>query len=215
MKVKKLIASATVVMTLLALAASAGAEPEWTWTEILGEDFNADPSSNWSFSGRQNGSAQDLLRWNSGGYVDAEWDQLNYYLGGEEDDPYIIEPSSYSRSLGQTLTDQQTFKVGAKLRINSVASTTEYYQVANFGLYDLTYMGPDRMMSDNWSGNTNLVKDACDFVEWNYFINNDDLFEWYPNTCATMGAHITGLDGEYITGSGIYDPEYFHDTDMG
>jgi len=208
MRHKGEIAAAAVVL----LAVTTSAVAEWTWDDILADDFNADPSANWSYQGVQNGSAQNLIRWNAGGYLDAEWDQSNNFVG--TGDPYTIQPSRYSRALGQTLTDQDTFKVGAKVRISSVASTTEYYQVANIGLYNLAQMGPDRTMSDYFSGNTNLVKDACDFVEWNYFINNDDWYQWYPNTGATIGAHITGVDGDYTSGSSS-DAAYFHDTDMG
>jgi hypothetical protein len=195
----------------LTFSIAAHAAAEWNWTGILSENFNADPSANWSYSGRQNGSSQNLIRWNGAGYVNAEWDESNYYswVG----DPQTIEPSRYSRPLGTTLTDQQTFKIGVTLRIGSVANTSEYYQVANFGLYNLAQMGPDRAMSDNWSGNTNLVKDASDFVEWNYFIQQDDWYNYYANTCPTMGAHITGVDGDYITGSG--SDGYWHNTDMG
>lgn len=194
-----------VLCGIFALAGIAAAQGSWTWTTILSEDFNADPSSSWSYDG----VSSDLFEWSSSGYVNAQWDQSNNFAYG---DPYTIQTSSYSRSLGQTLTDQQTFHFGATIQVQSVSSTTEFFQVANLGLYNFSQMGQDRSMSDNWSGNTTLVKDASDFVEWNYFIQNDS-FGWNPYTGAVMGAHIEGLDGEYTTGSS--GDALFHQTDMG
>ncbi len=186
------------------------------WTTILYEDFETDPSPNWAYAGEQNGTSQDLIRWDPNtGRLAAEWDQSNHYRdwdGASVLDPYEILPSRYSHPLDQTLTDDDTFKFGARLRINSVVNTTEFYQVANFGLYNLSNMGGDRAMSDNFSGNVNLVKDGADFVEFNYFIENES-FGWNPMTQCTMGAHIDALTGNYFAGSGS-DP-LFHDTDMG
>jgi len=174
---------------------------------ILSEDFNSDPSANWTYSGQQNGSSQNLFRWNASGYVDAEWDQSNSYTGSG--DPYTILPSWYSRSLGQTLTDHNRFRFGATLNLSSVTDTTEFYQLANIGLYGLSDMGADRTLSDNFSGNTTLVKDASDFVEFNYFAYSGT---WGgPVTAATMGAHITGDTWDYTTGAGA--DAMYHSTD--
>jgi hypothetical protein len=49
-------------------------------------------------------------------------------------------------------------------------------------------------MSDNWSGNSNLVRDGSDFVEASYFIMNGA--GWNPALIAAMGAHIEGTDAE-------------------
>ncbi len=185
------------------------------WQGVLAENFDVDPGANgWSYQGVQNAGANDLIRWNSAGYVDAEWDQSNHFKSwdGAAMDPYEIQSSSYSRSLSVTLSDDDTFRFGATLSINSVVNTTEFYQLANFGLYNMSQMGQDRAMSDNWSGNINLVKDGSDFVEFNYFIQNES-FGWNPMTQSTIGAHIDGLAGKYISGSGT-DP-MFHETDMG
>ena len=185
------------------------------WDEtVLSDDFSSDPSSNWTYSGQQNGSSQNLFRWNASGYVDAEWDQSNLYTASSNPSttPDTIAPSYYARSLGQTLTDDQRFRFGATLDLSSVANTTEFYQVANFGLYGLSDMGADRTMSDNFSGNSTLVKDGSDFVEFNYFINNDS-FGWNANTGAAMGAHITGDTGDYTTGAS--SDAMYHKTDMG
>ncbi|MDY6914621.1 MAG: PEP-CTERM sorting domain-containing protein [Planctomycetota bacterium] len=200
-----------IIFTLFVVCAGA-AKAGWTWTEILSENFNSDPSANWSYSGRQNGASQDLIRWNAAGRIDAEWDQANNLdLTG---DPYIIEPSRYSRSLGQTLTDTQTFKFGATLNVTSVSDTENFWQVANFGLYNLTHMGNDRAMTDNWSGNSTIIKDGSDFVEWNYFINNGAFGgAWNPMTQPTIGAHITGDSGDYTVGDS--GDVYWHNTDMG
>jgi hypothetical protein len=195
---------------VVVLAACMGARGGMWDNTVLSEDFSSDPSANWTYSGQQNGSSQDLFRWNASGYVDAEWDQSNSFTGSG--DPYTIAPSSYSRSLGETLTDDHRFRFGATLNLSSVANTTEFYQVASFGLYGLSDMGADRTMSDNFSGNSTLVKDGSDFVEFNYFINNDS-FGWNANTGAAMGAHITGDTGDYTTGAS--SDGMYHNTDMG
>jgi len=203
------------VVVVLGAGRSAGGGLEWQ--TVLTEDFDSDPSGNWSYTGRQNGGSQDLIRWNSAeGNLSVEWDQSNHYQdyeGGTPLDPYQIEPSRYTRCLGVELTDADTFKLASTVRISSLADTTEFYQVANFGLYNPGETGPDRTMSDNWSGNTNIVKDSCDFVEFNYFIQNDSTWEWYPMTQCTIGAHIDGLSADLTVGSG--GDALFHDTDMG
>ncbi|MDY7009513.1 MAG: PEP-CTERM sorting domain-containing protein [Planctomycetota bacterium] len=206
----------TVTCVFLFAAGITAARGESAWETIFQEDFSFDPSTNWSYDGRLNVNSQPLIHWNgANGNLDAEWDQSNHYKdweGAAGIDPYQIEPSSYSRPLGRTLTDADTFEFGATLRISSVVNTTEFYQVANFGLYSLAEMGDDRTMSDNWSGNTTIVKDGSDFVEFNYFIQNDS-FGWNPMTQCTIGAHIEGLTGDYTTGSS--GDSQFHDTDMG
>ena len=203
---KKLIISCVV----LCVATSAQAV---VWTNILTEDFSNPATSGWTYSSAA--GVSDLFAPNSD-QIDAEWSQSKTYsdydMATDQDlDPYVIEPSSYSRSLGRVLTDDDTFQVGVTLILDSIANTTTFYQVANFGLYGLSDMGPDRMMVDNFSGNTSLVKDASDFVEFNYFIGTD----WSGrNIGATIGAHIDGLSGEYVFGSSS-DPGwhdcYLHD----
>ena len=200
---------ALVCAALVLTAGQALAGP--SWQTILTEDFSG-RLTDWTYAGVTNGGGQNLIRPDGAGGLRAEWDQANGFNGAG--DPYGITPSSYSRSLGKTLTDSDTFKFGAKLNITSVVDTTEFFQAANFGLYSLADMGADRTMSDNWSGNSTLVKDASDFVEFNYFINNNS-FGFNPNTQATIGAHITGLDGDYITGSGTVGDSLWHSTDMG
>ncbi len=205
--------SKAVGVVLVLSAGNLAAQGQVTWNSILQENFDADPSGNWSYAGQLNGSSQALIRWDStNGRLAVEWDQSNNYAGSG--DPYTIQPSRYARSLPVTLDDSQTFKFGAKLRISSAVDTTEFYQVANVGLYNLSQMGDDRTMSDNLSGNTNAVKDASDFVEFNYFIQNKS-WGFNPMTQATVGAHITGTVGDYTVGSGIVGDALWHDTDMG
>jgi len=201
---------ARLAVAVALLGASVAARADVSGVTILTEDFNADPSSLWTYSGVQNSGGQNLFRWNASGRLDAEWDQGNTFDYG---DPYTIQPSYYARPLGQTLTDADTFCVRATLTLSSINNTSEYYQIANFGLYGLANMGADRAMADNWSGNTTIVEDASDFVEFNYFINNDTTFGWYRNTGVTMGAHIDGDDGDYTYGS--FSDSLFHNTDMG
>jgi hypothetical protein len=186
-----------------------------TFVPILSENFQSNPAA-WTYSGRQNASGQNLFRWNSAGKIDAEWDESNFIDAFDSNwnqrDPYVIQPSSFSRPLGRTMTDNDTFRFRVKLNLDGVANTKEFYEVANFGLYNLSQTGPDRSMCDNWSGNTTLVKDACDFIEFNYFIQNES-YGWNPMTQTTIGAHIAGLDGDYITGD--KNDSLFHQTDMG
>jgi hypothetical protein len=148
------------------------------------------------------------------GNVSAEWDQSNNYRGWPND-PEVITPSRFSRPLNRVLTDRDTFRFGVTMQITpgSVPDTTEFYQIANFGLYDLSQMGPDRLMNDNFSGNTVIVKDGSDFVEFNYFINNNS-WGFNANIQPTIGTHITGFDGDYIVGSTL-DAGFWHNTDMG
>lgn len=194
---------------LLALPARAG------WVEIFQDDFSGSTISQWTYHGATNSLGQSLFRYfNSNELIQAEWDQSNFFSGLS--DPYIILPSSLSRSLGRTLTDRDTFRISATVNIatGSVPDTTEYHQIANLGLYNPEESGPDRPMSDNWSGNANLLKDGSDFVEFSYFINNNS-WGFNPSISATIGAHIYGLDGDYTTGSSADDPGFWHDTDMG
>lgn len=179
------------------------------WVTALSDDFSA--PSGWTYAGVSNATHQPLIRYDAGNHrVAAEWDQANAYSFAG--DPQSIQPSRFSKSLGMTLTDTNTFRVRSVLRVSAVADTTEFHQIANFGLYGLANMGPDRTMSDNWSGNTTLVKDGSDFVEFNYFVNNRS-FGFNPNVSATMGAHIAGTDGEYVTGTSA--DAYWHSTDLG
>lgn len=182
------------VICFLFLAVHAGAG----WVSLFEDDFSA-PPTNWTYSGVTNSSGQPLFYHDSTqGVIRAEWDQANSFSGLS--DPYIIAPSSFSHPLPRILTDRDTFRLRAVLNIatGTVADTTELFQIASIGLYNLQAMGPDRPMSDNFSANSNLVKDGSDFVEFSYFINDS----WGgPNITATIGSHIEGTDGEYTTGT--------------
>jgi hypothetical protein len=216
-----------VVVVALAAAALAGTgKAGIAWQTILSEDFSTnpslrtDPNERWTYAGKQNGGGNDLIRWNdANGRVDAEWDQSNRYddwdgVAGAPRNPYIIEPSKYSRPLGKTLTDNQTFKIGVKFRITSQTDTTEYYQLANVGLYNLSQMGDDRCMSDDWSGNSTLIKNGSDFVEFNYFIGNNSDWDFYPMTVATIGPHIEpGSSSTYVIG--WLSDSNWHNSSMG
>ena len=178
---------------------------------ILDEDFQT--AGRGAYVGVTNAGGQPLF-WHdpTNGVLAAEWDQGNYI--DDWADPFVILPSCWLRPLGKTLTDRDTFRAGATLRLTpgSVPDTTEFFQIANFGLYNPAEMGPDRGMSDNWSANSELLRDGSDFVEFNYFIMNKS---WGVNPCitATIGCHVEGSDGDYVTGTSA-DP-MFHDTDMG
>jgi len=196
-------ALALLCATLTAAAPSAYA----AFIPILTEDFET--PSGWTYSGPTNSSGDPLFQ-AIGGRLFAEWDQQNHFDGSG--DPYVIAPALYRKPLSLTLTDADTFRVSVLLELGGVTDTTEFFQIANFGLYNVALHGADRAMSDNWSGNTTLVKDGSDFVEFNYFINNKS-FGFNPSISAVIGAHIAGVTGDYTTGSGA-DP-FFNNTDMG
>lgn len=167
------------------------------WLKVLSDDFSNSASA-WTYSGVSNALNEPLFACDSGQQkIRAEWNQSNFYVGVA--DPYTIIPSVISRPLDRILTDNVTLRFGATLNITtgSVVDTSEIFQIVNIALCDVTLMGPDRPMSDNWSANTTLLRDGSDFLEFNYFVNNS----WGgPNITAVMGAHITGVDGEYTTG---------------
>ncbi len=145
--------------------------------------------------------------------IHAEWDQSNYIDAWS--DPIVVENAALSHPLPRVLTDRDSFRVRATLRIEggSIPDTTEFYQIANFGLYNMEKMGPDRTLADDWSGNTTLIRDGSDFVEFNYFINNDS-FGFNASISATIGATVPNDDVDaYTTGNGA-DP-WYHLTDMG
>lgn len=181
------------------------------WVRLLDEDFSS--TSSWSYEGATNASSQPLIRINtSTECVETEWNQANYADYGS--DPYVLIPSRLLCPLPRRLTDRDTFRIGATLRIEpgSVPDTTEFYQIANVGVYDPLQMGPDRAMDDNWSGNATLLRDGSDFVEFNYWINNRS-WGFNPSIQAMIGAHIEGSDGDYWPGSSA--DVFWHSSDMG
>jgi hypothetical protein len=184
---------ATFVAAALAVST---ATSEAVWVRLVNDSF---ASNTWTYSGVTNSTGQGLFDYDAAEQrVAATWNQTNLFVG--EMDPFTISNSTFSRSLGRTLDDRDTFRFGATLNLTpgSVPDTPEGYQIANVGLYNLSQMGPDRTLTDNWSTNVNLLRDASDFVEFGYFINNNF---GGPNVGGTMGAHIDGLDFDYYTGS--------------
>ena len=171
------------------------------WQSILTDGFGPSSSNDWRYAGVTNSAGQPLfLVDETDGKVIAEWDQVNLLV--TTSDPFVILPSRLSRTLDHMLTEHDTFRFGATLNISagSVPNTTELYQIANFGLYNLTEMGPDRTKTDEyaWMPPTNLLKDGSDFVDFCYFINN----AWGgPNITALIGAHTTNSEGDYTTGT--------------
>ncbi|MFH0908630.1 MAG: hypothetical protein V1929_07700 [bacterium] len=189
---------------------------EAVWVPVLADDFS---TNGWSYAGVSNGLGQALLRYDAGQQrVLAEWNQGNHFDGSG--DPQVINNSRLTIPLGRTLTDEDSFRFGATLKITagSIPNTLEFYQLAIFGLYNLApdVIGADRLQSDNYSGNTTLVRDANNLIEFNYFINNES----YGFNPFVQGIAITRMPtGEvdstayFVTGTGS-DP-FFHDTDMG
>jgi hypothetical protein len=189
------------------------------WLRILSDSFDSASSNAWTYAGVSNATGQALFRVDAGtGVVRGEWDQGNSFDG--TGDPYVIGNSRLSRPLPRTLDDRRTFRFGATLRIapSTIPNTLEFYQIANFGLYRLSpaIAGDDRVQSDNFSGNTSLVRDANDLVEFNYFINNDS-FSWNPYiqgvAIGRMPADEVDSTAYFVTGAS--DDPMFHNTDMG
>lgn len=192
------------------------------WVPVFRDDFSSDPSSSWTYEGVSNALNQALFRYDAAEQrVAGEWDQGNAYNGAP--DPQVIRNSRLTHPLGRVLTDRDTFRFGATIRIQpgTIPDTLEFFQIANFGLYNLDpgQWGDDRGLSDNFSGNTQLVRDANDLIEFNYFINNNS-FGFNPFIQGTL---ITALGpgqldavsptNHYVTGTG--SDYLFNDTDMG
>lgn len=204
--------------TALALALGAWsimAHEGWaSWKNLVTDDFSTTPT-NWTYAGVLNASNQPLFRYDAvNERIAAEWNQLNYI--DDQPDPFVISNSYFARPLPQPLSDRHSFRLRATLRLDagSIPDTTEFYQIANIGLYGLTNMGPDRALADEWSTNSVLLKNASDLVEFNYFINNMS-FGFNPNISALIAGHVTNnTDFLYFTGSGA-DVPWFHNTDMG
>jgi hypothetical protein len=189
------------------------------WWRLLEEDFAGDSSNRWTYSGVTNGSGQAMLRYDAAHQcIAADWSQAHYFAGAG--DPHVILPSRLGRPLERVLTDRDTFRMGATVRVTagSIPDTTEFFQIANFGLYNLepSAWGTDRGQSDNYSANANLVRDANNLMEFNYFINNES-FGFNPFIQATLITEMPAVELDstayFVTGTGA-DP-FFHDTDMG
>lgn len=183
------------------------------WWRLLDDDFSTAPST-WSYAGVSNAFGEALFLYDAANErIQAEWDQDNFIDAFS--DPIIIENAALSRPLPRSLTDRDSFRVFATLRIEagSIPDTTEFYQIANFGLYNMEKMGPDRTLADDLSVNENLVRNGSDFVEFNYFINNNS-FGLNANITAIIGATVPDdLAHAYTTGSG--SDSWYHLTDMG
>ncbi len=204
----------TVIVMAFGMVAMLAPEGRAGWKNLMADDFSSAPT-NWTYTGVLNASNEPLFRYDaSNATIAAEWNQLNFI--DDQTDPFVISNSWFAHPLPQPLTDRHSFRLRATLRIDagSIPDTTEFYQIANIGLYGLTNMGPDRTLSDDWSMNTVLLKNASDLVEFNYFINNDS-FGFNPNISALIAGHVTNnTDFIYFTGSGA-DAPWFNNTDMG
>lgn len=199
------------VLGLVLVMWSSGASAAW-WN-LTRDDFSTAPT-NWTYEGVLNAAGQPMFRYDAANArIAAEWDQSNFIETSS--DPYIISNSFLVRALPRVLTDANTFRVRATLRFvaGSIPDTTEFYQIANIGLYNLEQTGPDRTLADDWSGNVTLLRDASDFVEFSYFINNKS-YGMNPNITAVIGGRVPDdTDHAYYTGNGA-DP-WYHLTDMG
>jgi hypothetical protein len=199
------------------LVALAVTSTQASWWNLMTEDFDSSASNRWHYAGVSNALNQALFQINpTSGVVEAEWDQGNSFSGG---DPYTIKNSALSRPLPRLLRDTDTFRIGATLRLaaGSIPDTSEFWQLANLGLYNLAAMGPDRTLADDYSGNTTLLRNGSDFVEFNYWINNAATVwgDFAPNIGAVAGGHVTNdIDMLYTTGD-YGDASFFHNTDMG
>lgn len=200
---------------LLAVLASATAQASW-WN-LMNEDFGPTATSRWTYAGVSNAQGQALFRLDAtSGVVQAEWDQTNSISAGN---PYVIRTSRLLAPLPRPLTDRDTFRLRATIVIatNTLNETTEFYQIANVGLYNAETMGADRAMADNWDTNAlTKVRDGSDFVEFNYFAGDDTPGSQYFTRSAemTIGAH-TEQFGDYHFNYQYYGDPWWHSTAMG
>ncbi len=188
-----------VMMVCLCALVSSAAQAQWT--TILSEDFSNPAAHGWAYTG----PAGEALLSAAGGVLQAEWD-MDRGLD-RSGDPWVFENAYYHRSLGCALTDANSFRFGATLQIASIVNTTTFYEVANFGLYDLAHQGADRGFADDYSGNTTLVDNPKNFVEFNYFIgtayNGRNI---QPTIAASQAGQIT---------SGSSTDPMWHDSYLG
>ena len=181
------------VMTMAVVLAASAAAQAVEWRTIFSEDFS-DPNG-WSYSGVQNASSQNLIRPDGSGKLAAEWDQSNAIAQELDGDGKLktttLTSSTYSKPLGQTLTDADWFRFGATVNFSSIGETTEFFQIANFGLTNMATTGPDR----TYSGGGNFAT-ANNTVEFNYF-NTTSPWALGRNVQPTMIAE----DGTIVGGS--------------
>lgn len=179
-----------VLAALVTLTAACMAANAQEWNTIFSENFDAAPVG-WTYSGVQS-QGHDMLQVQNG-RLSATWDQANYF----DQAAGVITPSSFTKPLGRTLTDNDTFQIRATIHIDSHTDNRSFYQIANFGLYNMQTTGPDRLMSSS------TIADPKNLLEFNYFIM-DDPNNFYgafgPSTqvsgASGSGAFITGTWGE-------------------
>ena len=198
------------------LAALAASPAQASWWNLLTEDFGPAASNRWSYAGVSNTLGQALFRIDSGaGVVQAEWDQANSISPGN---PYTMQTSRLLSPLARTLTDQDTFRLRARLVISpgTLVESAEYHQIANIGLYNPVEMGADRTMADNFDPDaTQKIKDGSDFVEFSYFAGNDPEgdYAFYRSAEMTIGAHTAEFGDYHFNYAGYGDP-WWHSTAM-
>lgn len=179
-------------VTLLVVLATAPAQASW-WN-LIAEDFGPSATNRWTYAGVSNALNQALFRLDAtSGVVRAEWDQTNSINGDYVVPPTIIRNSYLSAPLARSLTDRHTFRLHATLFLetNSIPNTTEFWQLANIGLYDLQNGGSDRALT------APLIKDTSNAVEFNYFIGNAYAG---PSVSGLIASDIAGLDFQWTIG---------------
>jgi len=174
---------AGVSLALLA-ATSAGA----LWNRVFEDDFSTDPAGRWTYDGVGNATSAPLFRYDAANQrIDAEWSETNALdtVSGS-----YISNSYLFADLGRVLTDRDTFRLRATLRIEpgSIPDTQEFWQLATIGFYNLAESGRDRAFSSA------TVKDVSDAVEFNYFIGNA---YGGPSISGFVSAHRDSLDVDF------------------
>ena len=179
-------------MGLLALLAVT--ECHASWLNLVNESFDISATNRWTYTGVTNASGQALFRLDpTSGVVQAEWNQTNLINGDYVVPPTAILNSRLTAPLGRRLTDRDTFRVRATVTLTpgTIPDTTEFWQLATFGLYDFAETGPDRALV------APAIKDTSDAVEFNYFIGN----AWGgPSVSGLIASHLEGLDFQWTIG---------------
>jgi len=186
-----------VLAALVTLTAACMAANAQEWNTIFSENFNG-AAAGWTYSGVQS-QGHDMLQVQNG-KLSATWDQTNSF----DEDRDAVTPSSFIKPLGTTLTDADTFKIEATIHVDSHSSNRAYYQIANFGLYNMQTTGPDRLMC-TMSGVA-----PRNFLEFNYWVTNDASSGFGP------GTQVSGIadSGYFIYGSKYEVAPYNKDTNM-
>ncbi len=174
-------------MTVFVLLATTPLATLAGWISLFSQDFSSTEGLHrWSYSGAQL-DEEDLFRVEDN-ELKATWD-AGAGLGPADDDPREIVTSHFSAELGLSLSATDSFRVRAAIRIDAL-NNRDFYQIANFGLFNSADMGHNRTWVD---GST----DVRNLAEFNYWITPNDPEDIYANG-AQIGPVVISDDGVWV-----------------